>query len=71
MSFLSKLFKNVPRNHFKLPMEDFKAIHSYEADGETYEVFQHSETRVQLIVQVDTLKVVDIKAGRYKMQGIY
>jgi hypothetical protein len=67
MSILSKLFQHVPRNHFKLPTKDFKCIHTYTADNETYEIFQHTNTRVQVIVNVDSQKVVNIKAGRFQI----
>ena len=63
---MKNLFANVPKDHFKLPMKDFKAVGNYEADNKLYEIFQHKEQRVQIIVNVDTLKVIDVKVGRYK-----
>jgi hypothetical protein len=66
MSILRELFKNIPSDNFKLPMRDFVSLGSYESNGELYEIFKHQDSRIQLIVNVDTLKVIDIKIGRIR-----
>ena len=65
MSFLSKLLTHVPKDSFKIPMADFIALEHYEADGNVYEIYKHKDSNVQIVVNVDTMKVVDIKPGRY------
>jgi hypothetical protein len=63
MKWLRQLFKYVPSEHFKLPIKDFYPLYSTEINGQTYEVFKHKESRLQIIVNVETLEVEGIKIG--------
>ncbi|MFD9628641.1 hypothetical protein [Peribacillus muralis] len=64
MTFLSKLLKNVPTENFKLPMNEFVPIGVYGADGETFEMYRHKDSNIRIVVNLDTMKVVDIQTGR-------
>ena len=65
--FFGKLFKNVPKEHFTIAMNDFVAVETYESNGETFEVFKQKDSKLHLIVNVDTLEVVGFKFGRHIM----
>lgn len=66
---LKKLFKNVPSDYLKLNMKGYVSTGSYSVDGEVYETFVHPENnRIQLTVNVDTLEIVDISVGRYRVK---
>ena len=65
--FFRKLFKNVPKEHFTIAMSDFVAVETYESNGETFEVFKQKDSKLHLIVNVDTLEVVGFKFGRHIM----
>lgn len=65
MSFLSKLFKNAPKNYFKINMADYEAVDEYIADGVLYNVFKQKDSKLHLIVNVDTNEVVGVKIGRF------
>lgn len=69
MGFLSKLFKNVPSDKLTLRMNGYVSTGCYEADGVLYETFVHPDnTRIQLTIDVDTLEIVDISVGRYRVR---
>jgi hypothetical protein len=61
------LFKHVPSENFKLPMKDFKSIGTHAVNGELYEVFKHTDSRLQIMVHVDSLKVEFVKVGRFNL----
>ena len=65
--FFRQLFKNVPKEHFTVAMDGFIAVESYESNGLTYEVFKQKDSKLHLIVNVDTLEVIGFKFGRHIM----
>lgn len=62
--FFAELFKNVPKENFKLPMNQFHSVASYEADGVRFEEFQHNNGRFFIIVDVESLEVISMRMGR-------
>lgn len=65
--FFRKLFKNVPKDSFTIAMDNFVAVETYESNGEVFEVFKQKDSKLHLIVNVDTLEVIGFQFGRHIM----
>lgn len=53
-------------NEFFISQDGFESTGHYEVNGVMYETFVNPDNpRLQLTVEVDTLKVVDMSVGRY------